>query len=323
VEIQTIIDKMRRVGLNITAEGTIEDFLGVKITRTTESTFELTQPHLVQQILQDLHLDQENVNAKDIPALSSKLLRRHSEADTVELPFNYRSVIGKLNYLEKSTRPDIAFATHQCARFSDEPKREHIKAITHIARYLAGTKANGMVYKPTSDLSFDCYVDADFAGNWNKEEAALDADTARSRSGYVITFAGCPILWASKLQTHIALSTTEAEYMALSAALRDVIPLMELAKEMQQRGFLITSTVPRIHCKVFEDNSGAIEIATTHKYRPRTKHINTQYHHFRHYVDNGEITIHAIDTKDQAADMLTKPLNQAPLHKHRQFIMGW
>jgi len=166
-------------------------------------------------------------------------------------------------------------------------------------------------------------VDADFAGNWNKEEAALDADTARSRSGYVITFAGCPILWASKLQTHIALSTTEAEYMALSAALRDVIPLMELAKEMQQRGFLITSTVPRIHCKVFEDNSGAIEIATTHKYRPRTKHINTQYHHFRHYVDNGEITIHAIDTKDQAADMLTKPLNQAPLHKHRQFIMGW
>jgi len=125
------------------------------------------------------------------------------------------------------------------------------------------------------------------------------------------------------MQSHIALSTTEAEYMALSTALREVIPLMELAKEMQQRGFLIASTTPRIHCKVFEDNSGAIEIATHHKYRPRTKHINTQYHHFRQYVDSGEISIHAIDTEEQAADMLTKPLSEPPFTKHRQFIMGW
>jgi len=78
-----------------------------------------------------------------------------------------------------------------------------------------------------------------------------------------------------------------------------------------------------VHCRVFEDNSGAIEIAMVPKMRPRTKHINIKYHHFRDYVERGEVSVHPIDTKEQPADMLTKPLNEPTLAKHRKFIMGW
>ena len=157
----------------------------------------------------------------------------------------------------------------------------------------------------------------------DKEGASSDPDTARSRSGYVIEYAGCPIVWASKLQTQIALSTTEAEYIALSIALRDTIPLMELVRELRNNGFDYAATKPTIHCKVFEDNSGALEIATVHKFRPRTKHINTQYHHFRFYVESGKITIHAISTEEQRADILTKSLSVPTFIKHRRAIMGW
>jgi len=87
-------------------------------------------------------------------------------------------------------------------------------------------------------------------------------------------------VWVSKLQTQVALSTTEAEHIALSTALREVIPIMELIKKMQEQGFVNVQSTPMVHCMAFEDNSGALILATEHKLRPWTKHINCQYHHF-------------------------------------------
>ena len=150
-----------------------------------------------------------------------------------------------------------------------------------------------------------------------------DVSTAKSRTGYTILYCGCPLTWSSKLQTQIALSTTEAEYMALSTALREVIPLIQLVKEMGEHGFGTYATVPMIYCKAFEDNSGALEMSRTHKLRPRTKHINVIYHHFRSYVRNGLIKIFPIDTEDQVADIFTKPLPKDLFLKHRRKLLGW
>ena len=99
--------------------------------------------------------------------------------------------------------------------------------------------------------------------------------------------------------------------------------MMELLKELKRAGFGIRGTIPEVHCKVFEDNSGAIEIAKVPKMRPRTKHINVRYHHFRQHVEKGEVTIHAIKTEEQPADILNKPLSEVLLRKHRLFIQGW
>jgi hypothetical protein len=139
----------------------------------------------------------------------------------------------------------------------------------------------------------------------------------------VITYAGCPIVWASKLQTEIALSSTESEYVALSQSLREVLPLMRLVKELSMAGFTMAAETPKIHCKVFEDNSGALEMARTPKMRPRTKHMNLKYHHFREAVQSGDVTIHAIHTLDQLADIFTKPLAVDLFTKLRISIMGW
>ena len=108
----------------------------------------------------------------------------------------------------------------------------------------------------------------------------------------------------------------------MSMALRDVIPLMELIKEMQERKFDIINSQPYVYCKVFEDNSGALELARLPRLRPRTKHINVCYHHFREHVRKGLIKIFPVDTKDQIADALTKPLTQNLFVRHRKLMCG-
>ena len=188
---------------------------------------------------------------------------------------------------------------------------------------MKGTRNQGMILQPNKENGLEVFVDADFAGNWDKAEYE-DRDTARSRHGYLIEYAGAAILWKSQLQTEIALSSTESEYTGLSYALRDAIPIMNLLKEMREGGIPIESSKAKVHCKVFEDNSGALEIARIPKYRPRTKHLNCRLHHFRSYVDDTrEISIHKIDTNEQPADMLTKPLNEEVIRRHRKRVQGW
>ena len=320
-EIDIIIKQMQSVGLKITDEGSLEDFLGVNISANEDGSIELKQPHLIDQILKDLKMP-NNVNEKSTPAPSSKILTQHDESDPFDRSFHYRSVIGKLNYLEKCTRPDISYAAHQCARFTENPKKAHAQSVRWLARYLKSTRDKGIIMRPERTKDLEMYVDADFSGNWKKEESHV-RDSARSRHGYVITYHGCPLLWKSQMQSEIALSSTESEYIGISHGLRDVIPIMETLKEMKSNGIMINDVTSRVHCKVFEDNSGAIEMAKVHKYRPRTKHVNVKYHHFRDYVTRGEVTVSAIGTKQQPADILTKPVNETTLKRHRKTIMGW
>jgi hypothetical protein len=116
---------------------------------------------------------------------------------------------------------------------------------------------------------------------------------------------GCPIVWVSKLQSEISLSTVETKYIALSTAIRDIIPLMDQVQEMD----LIYGNAnpqPKVHCIVFEDNNGTLELANKPHYCPRTKHIAVKYHHLREHVHNKLVSIEPIDTKDQIADQFTK-----------------
>ena len=139
----------------------------------------------------------------------------------------------------------------------------------------------------------------------------------------MITYAGCPIVWASKIQSLIALSTCESEYIALSTALRDVLSLMNLLKELKQHGIPIPFTHPHVKCKVFEDNAGAIQVATNPKLRPRTKHLSVKLHHFVHHVRNKDITIQHISSKEQLADIFTKPLPRDQFRYLRKKILHW
>ena len=98
---------------------------------------------------------------------------------------------------------------------------------------------------------------------------------------------------------------------------------MDLLNEMRKQGYEISKTKAEVKCCVFEDNSGALEMAKVHKYRPRTKHLNVKLHHFRDYVERGKIMIKEIGTKFQLTDYLTKPLDEKTLKPLRQKVMGW
>jgi len=141
-EIRQVIEDIRRSGLKITVEGNVEDFLGVHIQRLEDSKIKMSQPQIARQICQDLGF-QENTKAKQIPAASSRILMRHQSSKEFDKSFNYRSVIGKLNYYEKCTRPDISYQTHQCAHFVESTKVEHGEAIRWIGRSYAVPEMTG------------------------------------------------------------------------------------------------------------------------------------------------------------------------------------
>ena len=158
----------------------------------------------------------------------------------------------------------------------------------------------------------DMFVDADFAGRWHKEYAEL-RDSVLSRTGFVITFCGCPVTWSSKLQTEIALSTTESEYIALSTATRDILPLRRVLQDIATYNFISfpsansfnSSTTSNMQpSKVFEDNAACIVLATSESnFKPRTKHISLKYHHFHDQIKAGHLHILKVGTDDNWADI--------------------
>ena len=141
-------------------------------------------------------------------------------------------------------------------------------------------------------------------------------------SGWIIFYAGCPVSWASKLESQVAHSTTEAEYIAMSQALQEVIPIIWLFHKMREQDFKLLCTEPYVYCKVFENSSGALRLARHPKLCPRTKHINKCYHHFCEHVQEGLVKIFPIGTKEQIADTLTKPLAQNDFQHHCCLMCG-
>ena len=323
--IDAAIEDIKRLGFDIQDMRNIQDYLGIRVDYLPDGKIKLSQPHLIDDIIKQVGLSGVKKSKKTPTA--NHILHRYPNEEAFDGRFHYRSIIGKLNFLEKGTRPDIAYATHQCARFSIDPKVSHGLAVEYLCKYLIGTRDEGIILDPDPNKLLKVYVDADFSGNYQRMTAMDDVSTAKSRTGYIVQYCNCPIIWTSKLQTLVTLSTTEAEYVALSQALRDTFPVMNLLKELTNRGLpVIGDGNAKILCKVFEDNSGAIELANVPKMRPRTKHINLVYHHFRSHVKThsnpeGDVTIQHIDTHDQIADMLTKPLPAPLFEKHRKHIL--
>ena len=187
--------------------GEIGDFLGIQIQKLDDGSIMLTQPQLIDSIIHDLHL-QSRSNPKTTAAVTTQLLHKDTDGPDMAPDFHYRSDIGKLNFLEKSTQPDISISVHQCARFTENSKRSHAEAVKQIGHYHLVTCDKGLIIHSKSHWHFDCWVDANFAGSWQHPDAHVDPMTSKSRSGWIIRFAGAPITWASKMQTKTALSTT-------------------------------------------------------------------------------------------------------------------
>ena len=165
-------------------QGDVGDFLGIQVQKQDNGLILLMQPQLIDSIIKDLHL-QTSSNSKKTPSVTTSLLHKDADGPPMTPDFHYRSVIGKLNFLEKSTHPDISITMHQCVRFSENPKRSHAEAVKRIGRYLLSSRDKGLIIRPSQVLQFDYWVDADFTGNWQKFDVHIDSMTSKSHSGWL------------------------------------------------------------------------------------------------------------------------------------------
>jgi hypothetical protein len=146
----------------------------------------------------------------------------------------------------------------------------------------------------------------------------------KSRTGYVITLGGCLVLWVSKLQTEIALSTLESEYIALSQAMRDLLPMRRLLQEIAKEMKLEFGKPALVHSTIFEDNNGALGLATAPKLSPRTKHIGVKYHWFKSHIGEEQgFLIKKVESENQKADIFTKGLPADTFRFIRRLLMNW
>ena len=286
---------------DLTNEGDLQDYLGTRLTKHPDGRIELQQKKTIDNCLERLGMGptSKNVKTHDTLAESSKILHADEDGANRKHTWNYQAVIGCLNYLQAMTRPDLVYFIHQCSRFCNNPKLLHEQGLKRICRYLYLTRNQGLVFQPKLACGFKCYVEADWAGTWLKTRPN-DKMGALTRMRYLITYANCPIVWGSKMQSLVALSTTEAELIALSTALWEVIHLQNLLLELRGCNFPIPFTKPQVVCHTFKDNAVCIEVAQSdHKIRPRTKHISVCIFHFHDHVEKGLIKIEHVPSKYQ------------------------
>ena len=152
-----------------------------------------------------------------------------------------------------------------------------------------------------------------------------DSSSAKSRTGFIIFLGPCPLIWKSYLQTEVSLSTLEAEYSALSAAVRVALPIVNITRQAVS----IVQTPKKFkaifHCAciIYEDNNGALTLATTQHTTSRTKYFNVKWHFFWQHVKSGTLEVQRIATVDQLADYLTKGLTREIFERIRHKVQGW
>jgi hypothetical protein len=186
-------------------EGEVGDFLGIRIKKTGPITFELTQIGLIDNVLKAAGLDE--CRGVSTPT-ETKSLGSDLEGALFDEEWDYKSIIGMLMYFSANTRPDIAFAVHQAARFTHNTWASRAAAIKRILHHLKDTKEKGLFMSPDKSLKLDCYMDSDFGGLFAAEDGH-NTMCAKSRTGYVRLFSGVTLLWVSKMKTKISLSTME------------------------------------------------------------------------------------------------------------------
>ena len=282
--------------------GRIHYILGIKIVYDAGKTITLSQAHYVDAILQRYNMD--NARPAGAPIDPNVELAKPTEDATAEerkhmATVPYMSAIGSLLYLAQATRPDLSFAVSLLSRYSSDPRPVHWTAVKHIMRYLRSTRDLAITYTCDDQQSPHGYCDADWAN---------DKDSRRSTSGYTFCMSGAAITWSSKRQQTVALSSTEAEYMAATHATKEAVWLSKLLAELN-----ISINPPMtISC----DNQSCIALAKNPIHHQRTKHIDIQYHYIRERLRDNTVKLEYCPTEEMVADVLTKGLSKG---KHSYF----
>lgn len=272
--------------------GAATECIGMRISRE-KGQIQIDQEKYVDEILQKFDmLDCKTSKTPSDPSIKLSITMIREDNDiTGRVP--YQELVGTLLYLSQGTRPDIAFAVSDVSRFNSKHSDEHWNAVLRIVRYLKATKSLRLCYKKENNGNeLHAYSDADWGS---------DVDKRRSCTGFVINLNHGAINWKSQRQSIVALSSTEAEYVALSSTVKDVLWIQQIINELKQE--TISNTT------IYGDNMSSIKIGEVEAYRERTKHIDIRHHHIRQQIALHKIRLRHVSTNDNAADLLTKAIS--------------
>ena len=318
-ETQRFLKFMQDAGFTLTIDDSLTSFLGIKFERGSDGTFTMTQPGLIDKIINATGLQECNPNGT--PSTPNQTLGKDPDGDEFSEQWSYPSVCGMLLYLSTNTRCDIAFAVSQVCRFTHCYKQSHAKAVKMLVRYLAGTREKGTIMKPNGTLELNSHSDSDLAGLY-KTDPMEDPNSARSRMGYIISLGGCPLVWKSQLIGSICLATAEAEYYSLSRCLRTLIPIRRTLEEVVAALGINETLRATISSTAFGDNSAAITLATQQRLTSRTRYYHTAAHHFWQHVGT-TVFIKAIASALMDADYMTKSMPRPGFEANRKRVQGW
>ena len=270
--------------------GIAEKFLGMEIEYGEDGSVKLHQEQYLCDLLKRHGM--QDCNPTSTPLDTSVKLTKAIDSDPLADSKEYASMVGGLMFAACVTRPDIMCAVGQLSQFLNKPTSQHLLTAKRVLRYLKGTLRLGIRYghPPTPPIGFS---DADWAGN---------IDTRRSTTGYVIMLNNEAVAWRSQRQPTVALSTMEAEYMALTEATKELLWMRRLLTEL---GY--GSDNP---ADLFTDNQSALALSKNPVSHARAKHIDVRHHFVRDAVQDNVVWVQHIPTEDMTADSLTKALGR-------------
>ncbi|KAJ8747665.1 hypothetical protein K2173_012529 [Erythroxylum novogranatense] len=282
---------------DMTDLGKMKYFLSLEVCQRSDGMF-ISQKKFASEILQKFGMEMSKAVCSPIVPGTKPTSEGHDYVDKT----HYKQIIGSLMYLIV-TRPDIMHVVSLISRYMENPTEEHLQAAKRVLRYIRGTTDFGVFYSKGGGDELIAYTDSDYAGDLNDR---------KSTSGYVFLFGSGAVAWSSKKQPVVSLSTIEAEF---SAAASCACQAVWLKRVLQSHGpsQLDAST---IYC----DNSYSIKLSKNPVLHGRSKHINVRFHFLRELANNGTIKMVYCATKDQLADIMTKPLRHEIFLKLREAL---
>lgn len=283
---------------NVKNLGTLTNCLGINVIRDkSKGIIKLNQSEYIKRLLVRFGMS-ECKHVSTPMSVGSKLCKPSVALD--DDVYNYRQLLGSLMYLSVCTRPDISYACSQLSQFNSGFDLSHWQAAKRILRYLAGTINYSLCVIKSNKLSLSAYTDADW-GN--------DSTDRKSYTGFVVKLGNNVVNWESRKQRCVALSSTEAEYLAITDVCKDL---------MFVKGFISEVLNRTLDIKVMNDNQSAHKLLEAREYcHKRTKHIDIRYHYIKDLIRNNGIKIEYLQTEKMVADVLTKPLSSI---KHIEFV---
>jgi hypothetical protein len=222
----------------------------------------------------------------------------------------FRTGVGMLLYLVKHSRPDLANPTRELSKVMDGATESHFNELKRVIKYALGTKDMGLKIKPQKLKDTDNVwllkglSDSDFSG---------DRKTRLSVTGYIVHFMGVPVAWKSKAQRNVSLSSTEAEYYAVSEVVKEIKFIAQMHEFLE-----VKVNYP---IRVYVDNVGAIFLANNKTSSQRTKHVDVRYHFIRQYIEEGKIIIEFVRSENNDADLMTKNVSGDIHERHRDKML--